>query len=158
MATTRVLRQPTGMMLEFRTEAGPSWMINVETLSRIFGAQARETLDQWVQERQEEDGALDAAHGTDERVAYASGSLESADIVWHEVNPDTSSSAMEPHIERMTPVTVTLFLDGGSWCALLGENLTVGVAGFGDSVNEAVRDLSANVEAEHRNWLEFEEP
>lgn len=30
-----------------------------------------------------------------------------------------------------------LFLDGNQWCALLGENIMIGVAGFGDSPEAA---------------------
>lgn len=30
-------------------------------------------------------------------------------------------------------------LDGNKWCALLGEDLQIGVAGFGDSPEEAMR-------------------
>lgn len=31
-----------------------------------------------------------------------------------------------------------IFADGAEWCALLGENLQVGVAGFGKTPNEAM--------------------
>jgi hypothetical protein len=31
--------------------------------------------------------------------------------------------------------------DGNKWCALYGDNLEEGVAGFGDSVGEAMRDF-----------------
>ena len=30
-----------------------------------------------------------------------------------------------------------LFIDGNKWCALFGENIQDGVAGFGDSPNDA---------------------
>ena len=33
---------------------------------------------------------------------------------------------------------VTLCLDGDSWCALCGENLQEGVAGFGDTQEDAL--------------------
>jgi len=36
-----------------------------------------------------------------------------------------------------------LYLDGDAWCALYGEDLMVGVAGFGDSPGEAMRDFDA---------------
>lgn len=32
-----------------------------------------------------------------------------------------------------------VFMDGDSWCALLGENIGEGVCGFGKSPNEAVK-------------------
>ena len=34
-----------------------------------------------------------------------------------------------------------LSIDGNKWCALYGENLQDGVAGFGDSPEEAYRDF-----------------
>ena len=35
-------------------------------------------------------------------------------------------------------------LDGTKWCALYGENLMDGVAGFGDTPEEAMRDFDQN--------------
>lgn len=34
-----------------------------------------------------------------------------------------------------------MFIDGDKWCALYGDNLQDGVAGFGDSPNEAMIDF-----------------
>lgn len=34
-----------------------------------------------------------------------------------------------------------LFIDGNQWCALYGENLQEGVAGFGDSPTKAMREF-----------------
>ena len=34
-----------------------------------------------------------------------------------------------------------LMIDGNQWCALLGDNLQDGVAGFGDSPDEAYADF-----------------
>ncbi len=34
-----------------------------------------------------------------------------------------------------------LSIDGNQWCALYGENLQAGVAGFGDSPEEAMADF-----------------
>lgn len=36
---------------------------------------------------------------------------------------------------------VRVFKDGNMWCALYGENLQVGVSGWGDSPDEAADDL-----------------
>jgi hypothetical protein len=36
-----------------------------------------------------------------------------------------------------------LFIDGNQWCALYGENLQDGVAGFGDSPADAARAFDA---------------
>ncbi len=35
----------------------------------------------------------------------------------------------------------SLGIDGNKWCALFGSNLAEGVAGFGDSPDEAYRDF-----------------
>ena len=41
------------------------------------------------------------------------------------------------------------------WGDLVGENITVGVAGFGYTVNEAMAELVSQMEYYHRNWVEF---
>jgi hypothetical protein len=38
----------------------------------------------------------------------------------------------------------TLKIDGDKWCALYGENLQDGVAGFGNSPREAMSDFDKN--------------
>lgn len=38
----------------------------------------------------------------------------------------------------------TISLDGNKWCALYGDNLQDGVAGFGDTPEEAFRDFDKN--------------
>lgn len=46
--------------------------------------------------------------------------------------------------ERMRPSTLyrpKLSKDGNQWCALYGENLQEGVAGFGNSPDGAMRDF-----------------
>ena len=50
---------------------------------------------------------------------------------------------------------VKLFLNDNQWAALLGENITVGVADFGYSVNEAMAELVRQMDQYHRNWVEF---
>lgn len=40
---------------------------------------------------------------------------------------------------------IHLTLDGDKWCALIGENLQVGIAGFGDDPIAAMRDLSLQI-------------
>jgi hypothetical protein len=37
-----------------------------------------------------------------------------------------------------------LSIDGNQWCALYGENLVEGVAGFGDSPEKAMEDFDRN--------------
>lgn len=48
-------------------------------------------------------------------------------------------SAQEPHV-LMRP---RVFVDGDKWCALYGDNLQDGVAGFGESPAEAAANFSA---------------
>lgn len=53
----------------------------------------------------------------------------------------------EYHSERLRPFVMykpRLFIDGNQWCALLGENLQDGVAGFGPSPSAASADFDAN--------------
>jgi len=35
-----------------------------------------------------------------------------------------------------------LFLDGNQWCALYGENLQEGIAGFGNTPSDALADFN----------------
>ncbi|NKF57516.1 hypothetical protein GO299_04707 [Ralstonia solanacearum] len=49
--------------------------------------------------------------------------------------------------QRMRPAVLYrpgLCIDGNQWCALYGEDLQSGVAGFGDSPAEAMADFDAN--------------
>lgn len=41
--------------------------------------------------------------------------------------------------------------DGNKWCALYGDDLATGVAGFGDTPDEAMRDFD-------QNWLKQKTP
>lgn len=47
---------------------------------------------------------------------------------------------------------ITIQIDGDMWCALLGENLQEGVAGFGDTPQEALEKLISNHEFQNWNW------
>jgi len=49
--------------------------------------------------------------------------------------------------EPFTIYRPRLFTDGNQWCALYGENIQDGVAGFGDSPEKAVEDFN-------REWVE----
>lgn len=63
---------------------------------------------------------------------------------------DMASRAMqEAASEQMRPSVLmrpTLSIDGNKWCALYGDNIQDGVAGFGDSPNLAMYDFD-------KNWL-----
>lgn len=55
--------------------------------------------------------------------------------------------ACEAENERLRPSVIwrpRLSIDGKQWCALYGENLMEGVAGFGDSPDKAMRDFDVN--------------
>jgi hypothetical protein len=67
-----------------------------------------------------------------------------------EVMPQTYADSYE--------VVINIWLDGNQWGALVGENITTGIAGFGYSVNEAMVELTKEMERYHRNWQEFAEP
>ena len=47
---------------------------------------------------------------------------------------------------------IEVTLDGNKWCALLGENLQEGLAGFGDTPSEALRSLADEVELHGYNF------
>lgn len=46
-------------------------------------------------------------------------------------------------------LNLTPFLDGNAWCILWGENLQVGIAGFGDTPYEAVLDFNRAMHKTH---------
>ena len=52
-------------------------------------------------------------------------------------------------------ITIEISLDGDQWCALLGENLQVGVAGFGDSPIDALEALVGQLRIEPWNTSSF---
>ena len=41
---------------------------------------------------------------------------------------------------------IDVFMDGNLWCALLGDNLQDGLAGFGETPAEALRSLADEIE------------
>lgn len=43
-----------------------------------------------------------------------------------------------------------MFIDGNQWCALYGDNLQDGVAGFGDSPAEAAHDFNRSWNAKFK--------
>lgn len=45
--------------------------------------------------------------------------------------------------EPFTRLRPKIFIDGNKWCALYGDNLQDGVAGFGDSPAEAEQEFNA---------------
>ncbi len=59
---------------------------------------------------------------------------------------DRTRQQLAEHEERMRPSYLyrpALSVDGNKWCALYGDNLQDGVAGFGDSPAEAYADFDA---------------
>lgn len=43
-------------------------------------------------------------------------------------------------------ILIKLSLDGNEWCALIGENLQVGIAGFGATKSDALNALITAIE------------
>lgn len=60
------------------------------------------------------------------------------DALCHEAQMQTAIAA-----EPFTRLRPSIFIDGNKWCALYGENLQDGVAGFGDSPAEAEQAFNA---------------
>ncbi|WP_447983839.1 hypothetical protein [Nitrospira sp. Nam74] len=52
-------------------------------------------------------------------------------------------------------VVIKIYLDGNQWGAVVGPDPIRGVAGFGFTVNEAVVELTKQMDFYHRNWEEF---
>lgn len=52
----------------------------------------------------------------------------------------TAMDQRAPHV-LMRPI---IFPDGNKWCALYGEDLQMGVAGFGDTPEGAAADFDSN--------------
>lgn len=81
--------------------------------------------------------------------AYNSGTLTEADL-WNKyalmqelpLAAPLSIKWVTSHID----VHIKLFIDGDKWCALIGEDLQEGTAGFGDTKFEAIADCVANYE------------
>lgn len=48
----------------------------------------------------------------------------------------------EGHYIIMKSVGAKLYKDGNQWCCLYGENLQVGIAGFGETPHKAVLDFN----------------
>jgi hypothetical protein len=61
---------------------------------------------------------------------------------WNAANETqiTEQARRAPHV-LMRPA---VFPDGNAWCALYGENIQEGVAGFGDTPQAAAADFDAN--------------
>jgi len=55
-------------------------------------------------------------------------------------------------------VAITVWLDGNQWAQWSGTISSRGGAGFGYSVNEAMVELTKQMDFYHRNWEEFAEP
>jgi hypothetical protein len=55
-------------------------------------------------------------------------------------------------------VVIKIHLDGNQWGAVVGLDPISGVAGFGFTVNEAMVDLTQQMDFYHRNWDKFAEP
>lgn len=64
-----------------------------------------------------------------------------------EMTRETIRQAVYEYERPSTVHKPRLFIDGNQWCALYGDNLQDGVAGFGDSPHKALMDFE-------RAWYE----
>lgn len=71
---------------------------------------------------------------SDTESAYLAGR---ATQIFDEYMRDIASEHTRPSVLFRPEIS----LDGNQWCALLGDNLQIGVAGFGDSPEEAMRNF-----------------
>lgn len=60
---------------------------------------------------------------------------------WSEMAAESVHEAAAKHARPSAVFKPRLSVDGNQWCALYGENLQDGVAGFGDSPAEAMWDF-----------------
>ena len=70
-------------------------------------------------------------------------SFSMADHMIRCVAQDWSAAAFEQQRPSVL-FKPSIKVDGSQWCALYGDNLIEGVAGFGDSPADAMRDFDAN--------------
>lgn len=64
----------------------------------------------------------------------------------HHVMQGVANEYASAAIEQQRPSAIfrpALSIDGNQWCALYGDDLQNGVAGFGDSPDKAMRDFDA---------------
>lgn len=52
------------------------------------------------------------------------------------------------------PERLNIFMDGNKWCALKGENLQTGHAGFGDTPNEAFENYAKQISPEDFSFID----
>jgi hypothetical protein len=67
---------------------------------------------------------------------------------WSEMAKAAIESAAAQHERPSVLFKPRLSVDGSQWCALYGDNLQDGVAGFGDSPADAMWDFDRNWSAE----------
>lgn len=70
------------------------------------------------------------------------------------LQPNDSAVLLDEMVRPSVRFQPRLFIDGNQWCALYGENIQDGVAGFSDSPDAAMRNFDANwyAKLEAREW------
>lgn len=65
---------------------------------------------------------------------------------WHQMiaNAQNEGAAIDDAAKPSRQLKPRVYIDGNKWCALFGDNLQDGVAGFGDSPAEAMADFDAS--------------
>lgn len=51
---------------------------------------------------------------------------------------------MKQELHYVSTFNLIPYKDGNKWCVLLGQNLQVGISGFGDTPLEAIKDFNKN--------------
>ena len=70
---------------------------------------------------------------------------EAFDISWIKARAQEALTAIENDLRRpFVLLRPRMFIDGDKWCALFGENIMEGVAGFGDTPDTASVDFDKN--------------
>jgi len=77
--------------------------------------------------------------------AIREAALEKLDISW--ALQAATEAIRDVQYEMIRPSVLfrpSISIDGNQWCALYGDNLQDGVAGFGDTPDRAMRDFDTN--------------
>jgi hypothetical protein len=62
---------------------------------------------------------------------------------WAHMAKESIENAASEHMRPSVLFKPRVFIDGNQWCALYGDNLQDGVAGFGDSPADAMWDFDS---------------
>ena len=67
------------------------------------------------------------------------------------------NNEIEPHMSHIemwqciTALGIKPYKDGNQWCFIYGDNIQDGIAGFGDTIDEAAFDFFSNLQLHKTN-------